>query len=131
MKLKLVTPMIAGLWLGACASNEQYEQMVRGWVGRDVTDLVQTWGAPQQAYKSSDGNMVYVYRWSGLRVQTTGSKAKGLDAKSSFDGRLFTPSWNSNRANTKKLSCKTSFEVAVDDIIRSINWKGNYCHVRP
>ena len=55
------------------------EAMMKSWVGKDDTQLVNTWGAPDKESVTRSGGKVYTYKfieyngWSGVNMHFTRS----------------------------------------------------------
>ena len=59
-KLMLVIMAIVAL-LSGCATIENYENVLRSWMGKDVNLLIQTYGYPSSTMELANGNTVYIY----------------------------------------------------------------------
>jgi hypothetical protein len=98
--------LVAITWLEGCAAayptTDNYEAMLKTWVGRSEAELVQTWGPPSSVYQSANGKYF------------TYAKSKTC----SYGKDAFT------------CVCNTTFELASDHI-RSWRWDGNGCSALP
>ena len=61
---------LAGVLLAACATEEHYNRMLAGWVGRPLDDLMIQWGPPDKSAVLSRGGKVIEY--DRKRIVTTG-----------------------------------------------------------
>lgn|SRR6266446_9934322 len=97
--------LVAITWLAGCiafATTDNYEAMLKTWVGRSEGELVQTWGPPSSVYQSANAKY-FTY-------------AKSKTCASSKE--VFT------------CVCNTSFELASNRIT-SWRWDGNGCTALP
>lgn len=53
----------------ACTMAPPYSDLLQGWVGRDVDELVGKWGAPDRQFERADGSRVIGYdvSWEMVR----------------------------------------------------------------
>jgi len=103
MKWSLIG-LVAITWLVGCVAyptTDNYEAMLKTWVGRSEAELVQTWGPPSSVYQSAS-TKYFTY---------TKSKTCGV-------GESYT------------CVCNTHFELASDHIT-SWRWDGNGCSSLP
>lgn len=93
-------------WLAGCAAlyptTDNYEAMLKMWVGRSEGELVETWGPPSSVYQSASAKYF------------TYTKSKTC----------------SSGKETFTCVCYTTFELASDQIA-SWRWDGNGCTALP
>jgi len=88
--------------LSGCVTNQDLDQALSGWVGRDADDLVRSWGAPNSTYSLKDGGKIITYE--RLTVQTTGS---------------------GDFRDTESSHCKIDLTVNPDGKVTGGKWSGN------
>lgn len=62
MKIATGALLLAAALLTGCATHQGYAQKVNSWQGRDVNDMLATWGAPTSQITMPNGNQLYTYR---------------------------------------------------------------------
>jgi hypothetical protein len=65
--------IIAAVALGACATRENYEQSLNGWVGHKTTELATSWGQPTDTRNLANGGSVLIYDSQRTRYIPTGA----------------------------------------------------------
>jgi len=86
--------------LSSCANTttNYYPQAVKSWQGANAQNLVKKWGQPDQTFSLKDGNMVYVYKSTKYRPDTSAGAV-----------------------------CTTMFELNKQQIITHTQYKGPGC----
>ncbi len=67
---------LLAVFLSGCVSSAGYQRHLDNWEGKDLDQLVSTWGYPATSYRTARGNLVYEYRelaLSSSRQNATGS----------------------------------------------------------
>ncbi len=125
MKLRILTIFFITICLGACATTENYEKILKSWVGHDVNELVGAWGYPVNSFKAPNGNTVYVYSSSGSYTMPTNTTATYNVYGNSVYGNSTTTG-----GQTLNFWCQTFFEINDSNTITTWSWKGNNCKSR-
>ena len=114
--------------LAACATTQNYEQVLSEWQGANVQQLINVWGYPDAGIKLPNGNSVYMY----TRQQTYISPPTPMMtptiinvpgspmAVSSYNGEFI-------GGQTVSLYCRTWFEVNPKGSIVNYRFQGNNC----
>lgn len=116
------------IFLVACATNNDYVKVLDTWRGKQLENLLQSWGAPDQVISIPGGNTYYVY--SAQSIQS---------APGPYIPTFATFSNNENKAvmgtimmpsppSLYVLTCRTWFEVNKNNKIVNVGAKGNYCY---
>jgi hypothetical protein len=96
----VATAIVAGCTV--FPSTDNYETLLKGWVGRSEDELIKDWGAPSSVFQAT-GSKYYMY----VRNKTCG------DGKGAYT-----------------CVCNTTFELESSRV-RSWRWDGNGCSVMP
>jgi len=95
------------------AQINTYSTVIKTWNGHNIDDLIDKWGYPQQSYRASNGNKVYVYSEEAIYT---------------------TPKWTTPISNfrvyggtTSSLYCTTYFETDNNKNIVKGSYDGNAC----
>ncbi len=125
---RAVLVAVAAATLAACATEEHYNRILAGWVGRHVDDLMVRWGPPDRSAALSDGRKVIAY--DRERTVTSGGHTR-YERVVTEDGDdvIYVPVTTPVR--TRVLSCETRFVIAQQGIIESWSHDGNNCVARP
>lgn len=111
--------------LAGCATTARYEAKLASWVGSPETDLIRSWGAPQQVYEAANGSKFLTYsnsrqvyfRGTPPTYTTTydpDTRSSTTTSSGGIDPQLYT------------MDCQTTFEVA-NGKVAGWSWKGNDC----
>lgn len=118
--------LCAGCALLYYPSEDAYNRMVGGWVGRGTADLYAEWGYPHQSKHINETTVVECYFKT---TEHTVPYPKGAEEK---HYRPFVYDWDA-KINTfhlapapEEYNCKTSF-VIVNGIIVDYSYKGFGC----
>jgi hypothetical protein len=65
--------IVAAVALGGCATRENYEQSLNGWVGHNTSELAAKWGQPTSTRNLADGGTVVTYDSQYFRYVPTGA----------------------------------------------------------
>lgn len=134
---KLLITLIALiiLFCCGCATTEKYEAKLRLWMGRDISDLIASWGYPSNSFKLPNGNTVYQYDYQ--RSHTTPITYKVVSNHNTQNYVVNNPSYGTYTTGNTKIYqtggktfnywCKTFFEVNKSNIIVNWRWEGNSC----
>lgn len=101
----VVYMVLLSIFLHACATTRGYEKVLQTWIGNDVNELMQEWGAPENVYKLPNGNTMYTWWFDG--------------------GAVAMPMGNMAYAVSR--SCKTTFTTNAQGIIQTWRFEGNMC----
>jgi len=99
-----LTSLAAIAWLAGCvtATTENYEALLKTWVGRSEGDLVQAWGPPSSTFQSASAKY---FTYTKSRTCISGK-------------------------DSSTCACNTTFELSSDHI-KSWRWDGNGCIALP
>ena len=123
---RLVIAVVAGALLAACATEEHYNRMLAGWVGRPLDDLMIQWGPPDKTATLSRGGKVIEY--DRRRTVTTGGYTRYEPVRTD-DETIWIPVEVPGRE--RHLRCATRFVISPADIIESWSHDGNDCVATP
>lgn len=87
-----------------CATTGKYEEKLRSWVGRPESELLKSWGPPDQSYPNGEGKIITYKNNYGTKVNTGSAEVTAYD-----------------------VYCNTSFYLTKDSVIEYWRWKGNDC----
>ena len=137
MKSKKIICILAIVLTAGCATTENYENILKSWVGSHSDSLVASWGPPQSSFKMSNGGMILEYTdqrnvqiggYTYTRPQTTyhsgslyGSTNTSYNGTSTTYVQTKTPTYNI------PLACVTRFTTNSYGRIISWSWQGNNC----
>lgn len=126
---KITVTIIAALILVACATANNYQQMLEHWRGAKEQDLLKTWGEPDAAIKLPSGNRVYMYSHEQLySIPSTYQSSPGT--LTNVNGKTtYTSSFNEVFATGQTVTryCRTWFETNPSGIIINVRSQGNNC----
>lgn len=122
-KLAIVAVVLA---LSGCATSAKYEALLDTWKGKNINELVESWGYPDNTITAPNGNTVYVY---GYHQSTYIPKTNYVSSGVGFDGGNLDSriSISSFGGYTVEENCSTYFEVDSGKTIIMWKWKGNAC----
>lgn len=130
--------LIALCLLSACATTQNYEQILSQWQGENIQQLMNVWGYPDAGIKLPNGNSVYMYTrqqsyispptptMTPTIINVPGSPMAATTYNGDFIG-----------GQTIILYCRTWFEVNPKGIIVNYRFQGNNCvagrnnHLKP
>lgn len=134
-KFLLTLVMFFIIFIGGCATTEKYEENLRSWVGRDISNLIASWGYPSNSFKLPNGNTVYQYNYQ--RSYTTPITYNTVSNYNTNNYAINNPSYGTYTTGSTKTYqtggqtfnywCKTFFEVNKSNIIVKWRWEGNSC----
>ena len=119
---RLVIAVVAGALLAACATETHYNEMLAGWVGRALDDLMIRWGPPDKTAALARGGKVIEY--DRKRTINTGGYTRHepvIIDKETIWIPVEVPS------EERHLRCATRFVISPADIIESWSHDGNDC----
>ncbi|MDF0605062.1 hypothetical protein HZU77_005260 [Neisseriaceae bacterium TC5R-5] len=124
-------------------TREAYAQKVSSWQGRDVNELLSSWGVPSQTLQMPNGNTLHTYisqftQQSPLQ-QNSFYEPGGRMVINDKDGQSRTVDlpgrWVNNGfmgGGTMHLSCRTNFVInAQTQLVESVSFDGNNCVATP
>ena len=122
MKKILQTAILSAslLFLGGCASHENFVRKYNSWVGGDINALISTIGYPDDTYTLPNKNKVYVYKKS--RIESYPSMTLGYGG---FYGPFYGGMTYGNDVVQK--TCKLFLEVNRHGKIIRWSSRGNSC----
>ena len=123
---RMVIAVAAAVLLTACATEEHYNNMLAGWVGRPLDDLLVRWGPPDKQAALSRGGKVVEY--DRRRTVTTGGYTR-YEPVHTEDETIWIPVEVPGRE--RHLQCATRFVISPADIIESWSHDGNDCVAAP
>lgn len=134
--------LISTLLLTACGifpTKEGYEQKAFYWKGRDVSQLLEEWGKPQETQEMPNGNMLYTYSnkfTRHTRQPGTGIYIPGPTRTINHNGEIKTiilpGRWVNNHMTVTHHSCTTNFEVnSKSKRVEAVSFDGNHCVAVP
>lgn len=65
--------IVAAVALAACATRQNYEQSLNGWIGHKTDELAASWGPPSSTQNLSDGGRLVTYDSQRSRSIPTGA----------------------------------------------------------
>ncbi len=64
--------ILAAIWLlGGCASTPPADDIAASWQGRDINDLIYSWGPPTGIYELPDRRKLLTYTYTGASLAAT------------------------------------------------------------
>jgi hypothetical protein len=133
------------IFLSACATTANYEKILSSWVGKNVDNLVLSWGPPASFYPLSDGGRVLQYSnqrnvqfggYTTMVPQTTyqngtvNAYGNGGSAYRNYSGTSTTYVQQTTPVQNIAMQCITRFTVNAQGIITRWAWQGNDCRAR-
>jgi len=122
MKFRVISTALVTLLITSCATTKNYEIILNRWVGKNINDLISSFGYPRGSFTIPNGNKVYVYSFSrSMRMPTSTTSSYDLYGNSIYGtstttgGQVLT-AW-----------CRTYFETNKKNIIIKWRWEGNDC----
>jgi hypothetical protein len=73
MKHAVVLTLVAAASLAACATRDNYEQGLNGWVGHSRSELAASWGRPTSVYSLAGGGSILTYQNVRTKLVPTGT----------------------------------------------------------
>ena len=107
MKYTLAATLI--LLLPACATSEKYGEKLDSWVGHSESELVASWGPPDDVYIAPNGDRTLSY--FGSRNMFIPGQAPSYRT-TVVGNTAFTQAVGGRAATSIALTCRTSFTVA-------------------
>ncbi|UTH73094.1 hypothetical protein [Chromobacterium sp. IIBBL 290-4] len=115
MKTRLGALLIIAGLLAGCATQQGYSQKVMRWQGRDVNEMLATWGAPSKQLTMPNGNILYTYR-------------SAYNEQIPIQGGGFYYPWGVSGGGSTHYSCTTNFVADPQShTIISVSFDGNDC----
>lgn len=109
MKKLLLSLSLASVFITACATTRQYEESLKEWEGRPVSDLIKRWGSPSTTASLADGGKMYLYFRKNkenikIKNETTDKVEPLFDCKTSFltDKQDFIIGWKYDGHDCRK-----------------------------
>ena len=116
------------LVLVGCATTAKYRAKLATWDGKDVNQLIDAWGYPDNTIKSPEGNEVYVYKYHSAGRYPR-SYIPGNTTVNSSGGNTYvstSPGYYTG-GGTYNNNCTTWFELNKDNKIVRAVFRGNNC----
>lgn len=129
MKTLSKLALIAGmLLLSACATTAKYQQALSAWKGKNINQLIDAWGYPDDTMTAPDGNKVYIYRQSSVQNFPTFSSGGYTTVSTQGNQTVVTqtPTIQSG-GGTYYFNCTTWVEFNQQDAIVRTRFRGNDC----
>jgi hypothetical protein len=120
--LKKVMVIIMTMTLTACATTENYEKILRSWVGSSEIDLLRSWGPPNSQFYSSGTTFLTYERYGNVFIP--GSDPTFRTTR--IGNTLYTNTTGGSPSYNIPTSCRTIFEIRNTTIV-SWRWEGNAC----
>lgn len=100
--------------------QSRYDNTMQSFVGKDINDLIRTWGAPQQVYEMPNGNKMYTFS----RGQTVQQPIVTVPGQPGYNrsGPTYTIG-----GGTSTYYCILNFEVNSDNKVVYGTYEGNHC----
>lgn len=120
--MKNVLALFVAFLLVGCATTENYEKILRSWIGSSEGALISSWGAPDSNYTSGDRTYLTYVRSGSMTIPGTAPTYQ----TQVIGNTAYTTSYGGSPATTIGLHCKTTFTVSNG---RITNWRyqGNHC----
>ena len=122
MKFRVIILAIFLVILTGCATSAKYNAILDSWMGKDVNNLVNSWGYPQNSFKAPNGNTVYVYGHSGSYTMPTQT-----NTTHNVVGNTVYSNSQTTGGQTLNFWCRTFIEANEQNIIVNWRWEGNNC----
>ncbi len=123
--MRLTATVALFCFAAGCATTENYEKILRSWVGAEELALVRKWGPPQNVYENG-----------GVRFLTYERSAQGYvpgtapTYQTTRIGNTYTTqAVGGSPGYAYSQRCTTTFEVSSGRIV-SWRWEGNACRAR-
>jgi|TARA_E500000178_G_C16830014_1_gene665593 hypothetical protein len=128
--------------LAGCKTTENYQKILRSWVGQPVDNLLMQWGPPDNTYSLSNGGKILEYNYEkhfqlgGETVtvpQTTYHSGRvrmygnGSSQYGNYSGSSTTYVEKKTPVQNYTWKCITRFTVSENSIITGWEHEGNYC----
>ncbi|EMH5955078.1 membrane lipoprotein lipid attachment site-containing protein [Proteus mirabilis] len=112
--------------LSGCQTEAKFKKNMNSWVGKDIGDLVDLWGYPDNERYLKNGNTVYIYSSGGTFITPSNTT---YNTRGNVYGNNY---YSTTTATTTggfpiTFNCTVSIEFNKKDIIRKVRWKGNNC----
>lgn len=121
--MKIIAIALA-LLLGACASEAQFENNLRSWVGAPEGELISQWGPPTSVYES--GSTKYLTFNKQRSVNIPGVAPTYQTNCGPYGTFCTTQAIGGMSAQNIALACSTTFAV-VSGKITTARYEGNDC----
>jgi hypothetical protein len=120
LRTKLITIVALTIFLSSCgmleiASNTKYQEIMDGYVGKDVSSLIKDFRYPDNIMPAPNGNKLYVY-------ESSNTSTSPVTCNKDLSGNT-----NCSGGNTSTNWCKTYFEVDLNNVVKNYSYKGNNC----
>lgn len=112
-----------------CLTTTSYQQSLAHWNGTNIQSLIKSWGSPDAAMKTANGNTVYMFSREQLYTVPTQQMAPGTILHTG-SGSTYASSFNEFFApggQTVSRYCRTWFEVNRQGIIINSRFQGSNC----
>ena len=125
---KMALILISICLLTACASTQNYEQILSQWQGENIQQLINNWGYPDAAIKLPNGHSVYMYtRQSSYITPPTPAMTPTIINVPGTPMAATTYNGSFIGGQTIMLYCRTWFETDPKGIIVNYRFQGNNC----
>ena len=110
------------LLLGACATAEKYEAVLKTWVGSNESSLISAWGPPDSVYENAgEKYLTYSKSSTGYVPGTAPSYSTRI-----IGNTAYTTTYGGSPGYAYNQNCKTTFTL-LGGIIKSWRYEGNAC----
>ncbi len=122
--------------LVGCATTAGYEQMLTTWVGSSESNLISSWGPPENIYALDDGGKVLTYinkrnvqigGYTTTKPVTTYSNGNiSGDINANYNSTSTTYMQTTTPVQNINMSCSTRFTFR-NGVVQAWAWQGNDC----
>ena len=115
--------LFALLWLAACATEQNYQLMLKGWLGASEQDLINGWGIPDKTYDTKTSRFVaYYHHYTRVDPGFEPSyHTVVVDAHTAYAMPM-----GGIPPSVRDMICETTFELHKGRVV-SWNYRGNNC----
>ena len=110
----------------SCATTENYNAIVKSWLGQPEVDLVRAWGAPQNTHQSGDTKFMVYDKRRNVQVGQTTATTNTSYSNNPYSIYDSTSTTTVNPATNINMVCITTFEIFNNRVV-NVSYKGNDC----
>lgn len=114
------------LLLIGCATTENFENMLKTWVGASEGELIRKWGIPTNTYTLEATKFIEYYQSRGVYIPPTRPSYN----TSVIGNTIYTTPVGGSPGGYIEYECKVTFELQ-NSIVSSWSYEGNDCKSPP
>ncbi len=134
LKVGLALLIFTAVGLAGCATTEAGQSQVN-WVGKNIAQVIEQWGQPQDKSTLSDGSSLWVFKTDNtatfggkppVRMVRKQRTETYVDRGATFSRQVDYDEPEYDRGAVLNADCEAHF-IVKDDVVSSVTFKGDGC----